>query len=58
MPDHPDLNSARRATLAATFEKPTRADVKWPEVAALVRALGGELEERTDSRVAIVLNGR
>ncbi len=58
MQDKSDLNSGRRATLAAIFEKPTRADVKWSDVAALVRALGGEVEERAGSRVAIVLNGR
>ncbi len=51
------MNKANRQTLAAIFARPTRADVRWADVEALVRALGGEVVERQGSRVALILNG-
>lgn len=51
------MNSAHRKTLSALFVRPTRADIRWPEIEALVRALDGEVIERAGSRVAFVLNG-
>ena len=45
-------------TLAAVFERPTRATVRWSEAVALIRALGGEISEGRGSRVRFFLNGR
>ncbi len=35
------LNSKRRATLDAIFQRPTRSDVPWRDVERLFEALGG-----------------
>lgn len=51
------MNKAHRATLTTIFDRPTRADIRWSDVEALVRALGGDVIEREGSRVAFVLNG-
>jgi hypothetical protein len=42
-------------TLAAIFVKPTRSDVRWTAAVALVRNLGGVVEQRAGSRVAFSL---
>jgi hypothetical protein len=47
-----------RKALAAIFERPTRADVRWNEAVALIRALGGEISEGRGSRVRFALIGR
>jgi HicA toxin of bacterial toxin-antitoxin, len=47
-----------RKTIAQVFERPTRADVRWNAVVALIRALGGETSEGRGSRVRFFLNGR
>jgi len=52
------MNSANRRTLASIFSRPTRSDVRWSDIEALVIGLGGEIEERSGSRVAFRLNGR
>lgn len=51
------LSTKHRKTLAAVFETPTRPNVKWARVEALVRALGGTVNQRSGSRVAFALNG-
>lgn len=51
------LPKKHRKTLADVFAKPTRPDVKWSRVRSLVVALGGTVEERAGSRVALHLNG-
>ena len=51
------MNSAQRKTLAAIFVRPTRADIRWSDIEALVIGLGGTVEERAGSRVAVRLNG-
>jgi hypothetical protein len=38
------------------FAKPTRSDVRWGEVVALVKKLGGSVAQRAGSRVAFDLN--
>lgn len=58
-PDPPALSRKLARTLAAVFEKPTRGDVEWTAVLALVRALGATVnEKRAGSRVAVALDGR
>lgn len=51
------MNKAHRTTLAAIFGRPTRADVRWADIEALVRALDGVVEERAGSRVWLEING-
>lgn len=51
------MNKRQRATLDAVFEKPVRQDIRWSDIEQLIRALGGTLEEREGSRVALKLNG-
>lgn len=52
------MNAAHRKTLQAVFERPTRSDVRWSEIAGLVRALGGEVTEGRGSRVRFRLGDR
>jgi hypothetical protein len=52
------MNAAQRKTLQAIFETPTRADVCWRRIEALVRALGGEVTEGRGSRVRFRLGDR
>ncbi len=52
------MNSSHRKTLAAIFGRPTRSDIRWADIEALVVALGGEVDgKREGSRVAMALNG-
>ena len=52
-----DLSKKHRPTLADVLARPTRPDVERSRVGSLVVALGGTVEERTGSRVALNLNG-
>lgn len=55
----PKLSRKHTRTLGAVFEKPTRGDVEWSAVLALVRKLGAKVnEKRAGSRVAFALDGR
>ena len=51
------MNKRQRRTLARIFERPTRSDVRWDELASLLRALGAEEHEGAGSRVHFVLDG-
>jgi hypothetical protein len=51
------MNKRQRRTLARIFERPTRSDVRWDELASLLRALGAEDHEGAGSRVRFVLDG-
>lgn len=51
------MNNAHRKVLAAIFARPTRADIRWTEIEALMIALGGKVSERAGSRVAVELHG-
>jgi hypothetical protein len=51
------LNSRQRRTLEAVFERPTRADLRWSDVEALLRAAGVELSEGRGSRVRLHFEG-
>lgn len=53
-----DVNAAQRKTLEQVFERPTRSDVRWTAVEALVRALGGNVSEGRGSRVRFRLGER
>ena len=51
------MSSRHRKTLAAIFARPTSASVVFADIEALIRALGGTVEEREGSRVRIELKG-
>lgn len=51
------MNSKHRKTLEAIFSKPTQGNIKFSDVESLVLALGGEVVEGADSRVAMHLHG-
>lgn len=52
------MSARHRRTLAAIFERPTRASIAYDEAVALLRALGAEVDEgREGSRVMAFLNG-
>lgn len=51
------MNKAQQTTLHEIFTHPTKADIRWPAIESLIRALGGEVTERAGSRVAARLNG-
>jgi hypothetical protein len=44
-------------TLAAIFAEPTRANIPWSDVEALLVHMGAELSEGAGSRVRVYLNG-
>jgi hypothetical protein len=45
------VGGKHRRTLAAVFAEPTRANVAWKDVEALLATLGAELTEGSGSRV-------
>ena len=51
------MKGKHRKTLAAIFAKPTRANIKFSDIEALVKALGGEVREGDGSRVVLELFG-
>ncbi|MCX5734425.1 MAG: type II toxin-antitoxin system HicA family toxin [candidate division NC10 bacterium] len=52
------MNVKQRRTLTAVFAVPTRAKVRFADIAALIAALGGEIREGAGSRVAFELKGK
>ncbi|HES75928.1 MAG TPA: type II toxin-antitoxin system HicA family toxin [bacterium] len=50
------MNSTHRKTLAAIFERPTRANILFADIEALVIALGGKVKEGAGSRIALRIN--
>jgi len=51
------LNSKHRKTLQAIFDAPTRTDIEWRAIEAMLVAAGATIDEGSGSRVRIVLNG-
>ncbi len=51
------VSSKHRKTWEAIFDVPTRADIAWREIEALLEALGAEVTEGNGSRVRVELNG-
>jgi hypothetical protein len=51
------MNSTHTKTLSNIFERPTKSDIRWSEIEALVRALDGKVEDRSGSRVLLEVNG-
>ncbi len=52
------VKAKHRHTLAAIFAKPTRANIRFTDIEALVKALGGEVREGDGSRVVLELSGK
>ncbi len=52
------LSSKHARILAAIFENPVRADIRWNDVETLFRALGATISQGAGSRVRIALNNR
>ena len=51
------LSRKHQKTLAETFARPTPTGIKWARIEALIVALGGTVDQRAGSRVALALNG-
>lgn len=51
------MNAKHRRTLATIFAKPTSSAIRFSEIEALIRTLGGTVTEREGSRVKIELKG-
>ena len=47
------MNHKQRQTLRAIFERPTLPSIAFQDIESLLRALGGEIQEREGSRVRI-----
>jgi hypothetical protein len=52
------MNVKHRRTLKALFAVPTRRNVRFSDIAALIVALGGEVREGAGSRVVFELRER
>jgi hypothetical protein len=52
------MTAKQRRTLQAVFAVPTRANVRFSDVAVLIVALGGEVRESAGSRVVFESKGR
>lgn len=51
------MNQKHRRTLEAIFADPTRSNIVWRDVEAMLAACGAEISEGEGSRVRIALNG-
>ena len=51
------MNRKHQRTLAHVFEDPTRADIPWRSIEALLLALGADVSEGRGSRMRVALNG-
>lgn len=52
------LSNRHSKTLKAIFETPTRVNIRWRDIVALLRALEADVDEgRAGSRVGVILNG-
>ncbi|MDR2209111.1 MAG: type II toxin-antitoxin system HicA family toxin [Azoarcus sp.] len=49
------MNSKHRKTLSSIFETPTRSDIAFSDIEALVLALDGKVVEREGSRIKFVV---
>jgi len=50
------MQKKHRATLLKIFHRPTLGTIKWRDIEALFLALGAEVEERSGSRIAVILH--
>lgn len=52
------MKKKHQRTLALIFARPVPGGIKWADIEALFVDLGGEIEERAGSRVAVILFGQ
>lgn len=50
------MRRRHRRTLAAIFQRPAQAGIRWDDIESLLLACGAGIEERAGSRVAIELH--
>jgi hypothetical protein len=50
------MNNKHRKTLAAVFANPTRSNILWSDIEALLIAVGSSSEEGSGSRIRFLLN--
>jgi len=51
------MNAKQEKTLKDIFHNPVKSSVLWPDVESLFRACGAHIEERSGSKVCVMLNG-
>ncbi|CAN2042826.1 Type II toxin-antitoxin system HicA family toxin [Candidatus Magnetomoraceae bacterium gMMP-15] len=51
------MKAKHRKTFKAIFAKPTKANIKFNNIEALIKALGGEVREGGGSRIALEIFG-
>lgn len=51
------MNNKHRKTLQAIFDEPTRSDIEWKAIEAMLVSAGAEISEGGGSRARIALNG-
>lgn len=51
------MKAKHRKTLADIFAVPTKANIKFADIEALIKALGGEIREGDGSRAVLELSG-
>lgn len=51
------MNNKHRKTLQAIFDEPTRSDIEWKAIEAMLVAVGAEISEGSGSRVRIAFKG-
>ena len=51
------MKRKHQRTLELIFARPVSGNIRWVDIEALFRGLGGELEEREGSRVEVFLFG-
>jgi hypothetical protein len=51
------MKRRHQRTLELIFSRPASGSVPWKDIEALFQELGGEVNERAGSRVAVVLFG-
>ncbi len=50
------MNKKQRETLAAVFDHPTRANVKWTSVKSMLEAAGARVTKKQGSRRLVVID--
>lgn len=51
-----DLRNKQKITLEQIFKSPTPTGIKWSDIESLIKALGGEINQGSGSRVRLRLN--
>ncbi|WP_312266943.1 type II toxin-antitoxin system HicA family toxin [Neisseria sp.] len=52
------MKKKHQRTLTLIFSRPVSGSIKWADIEALFIELGGEVQEREGSRIAVVLFGQ